>query len=607
MHEKWETVGKSKSIKNSPKSNQSLRRNKVITEMENCSATNMIQSVYGMYEQADQMNNSKKSSQSKSAKLEVKKNVKKEAAILKAKAPATLLEAAKMNLRVEDIKHLIESCQKKFPDSPLLWLRDLASYFNLKLVNEENFKTAAFENSPLSTLSQNMKKAIYGLVQGLSDKMKETYLDTCISNAAHDLSKNLEVYGWMIMTQVLTDVKPSLIISSLARLNELMTSYQNRPQIGLMILWCVGQSGKKDLDVGIRVWIDVMLPLLSMKNYTKFIVDYLSTILSVHQAMGNNLSTKQALDLKDFNLIQDVVFGSVTQITKDCGRLLRELYPQLKVFALGAHDNHEIFPNIMERIKHQDIQDQLLDSLDIMANTLIASPAALVHWQRLYTSHLAESSELLNYIYDHWMRFNKIGTVDFKETISAFQNYNISRGDVSSCTERCSTLLNKIYENEKTWFPWKISSLILFVSALALVQVDVHSNKNFSSCHIAHLLKDTGSYENYMTLERGFGNGYKWLESPLLLLYNEARSRSGPTLDLVSDNSKVAVSYLLLKADEISITLRTTSENIKQFVWSLQSKFPQLQERLLSHLQFIRDCAKDIDKIVNWDTFKKVF
>jgi len=311
--------------------------------------------------------------------------------------------------------------------------------------------------------------------------------------------------------------------------------------------------------------------------------------------------------LKDFNLIQDVVFGSVTQITKDCGRLLRELYPQLKVFALGAHDNHEIFPNIMERIKHQDIQDQLLDSLDILANTLIASPAALVHWQRLYTSHLAESSELLNYIYDHWMRFNKIGTVDFKETISAFQNYNISRGDVSSCTERCSTLLNKIYENEKTWFPWKISSLILFVSALALVQVDVHSNKNFSSCHIAHLLKDTGSYENYMTLERGFGNGYKWLESPLLLLYNEARSRSGPTLDLVSDNSKVAVSYLLLKADEISITLRTTSENIKQFVWSLQSKFPQLQERLLSHLQFIRDCAKDIDKLVNWDTFKKVF
>ena len=41
-----------------------------------------------------------------------------------------------MNLRVEDLKQLIDVCQTKFPDAPILWLRDLASYLNIKLVNK---------------------------------------------------------------------------------------------------------------------------------------------------------------------------------------------------------------------------------------------------------------------------------------------------------------------------------------------------------------------------------------------------------------------------------------------------------------------------------------
>ena len=41
-----------------------------------------------------------------------------------------------MNLRVDDLKQLIDVCQTKFPDTPILWLRDLASYLNIKLVNK---------------------------------------------------------------------------------------------------------------------------------------------------------------------------------------------------------------------------------------------------------------------------------------------------------------------------------------------------------------------------------------------------------------------------------------------------------------------------------------
>ena len=107
-----------------------------------------------------------------------------------------------MNLRLDDLKHLVESCQTKFPDSPLLWLRDLAVYLNLKLVYEDKSEVGVFEGAPLTALSQNMKKLMYSVVQSVTESMLETYLETCLSNTAHDLAKGLDVDGWKIMTQV---------------------------------------------------------------------------------------------------------------------------------------------------------------------------------------------------------------------------------------------------------------------------------------------------------------------------------------------------------------------------------------------------------------------
>ena len=33
------------------------------------------------------------------------------------------------------------------------------------------------------------------------------------------------------------------------------------------MLWALGQGGRKDLAVGINVWLECMLPVLTMKNY----------------------------------------------------------------------------------------------------------------------------------------------------------------------------------------------------------------------------------------------------------------------------------------------------------------------------------------------------
>ena len=109
----------------------------------------------------------------------------------KPKIPATLSQAVKEKCRVEDLKSLLEESQTKFPDSPLLWLRDVATYLNQKLATsspDESFGILSGE--PVSVLTANLRKVINcQLLQKCSDSMKETFFETSVANTAHDLAK----------------------------------------------------------------------------------------------------------------------------------------------------------------------------------------------------------------------------------------------------------------------------------------------------------------------------------------------------------------------------------------------------------------------------------
>ena len=111
----------------------------------------------------------------------------------KPKIPSTLSQAVKENLRVEDLKNLLESSQVRFPDSPLLWVRDVAAYLNLKLVTQPAVEGDILGGEPCTALTANMKKVINVMLQKCSDSMKETFFETCVANTAHDLSKGSKV------------------------------------------------------------------------------------------------------------------------------------------------------------------------------------------------------------------------------------------------------------------------------------------------------------------------------------------------------------------------------------------------------------------------------
>ena len=94
--------------------------------------------------------------------------------------------------------------QQRWPDSPLLWLRDVAQYLNFALVTnqQEEHCKEVLGGEPLSALTANMRKVIGAMLTRCEEGMRETFFETCVANTAHELAKGGNVAGWRCLTQV---------------------------------------------------------------------------------------------------------------------------------------------------------------------------------------------------------------------------------------------------------------------------------------------------------------------------------------------------------------------------------------------------------------------
>jgi len=531
MSDKWETVGKSPNAKKKAKAMPKIEDIVTKGNMNSWHEKPMyVEPKAKLTTQAP----GKGAPEKKAAKVEPKK-AKKEAAPEKPKVPKDIHEAVKTNLRLEDVKQLIDICQTRFPDMPVLWLRDLASYLNIKLVNQGSSEFDLVSGLPLAAFSQNIKKALVSMIQSLDEGILEVYVQTCVSNIVHEMAKNLSVLGWTAMAQVLAESHPQLFVTNISRFVELRNSYQNNPKICLPMLKALGEAGLTDLSVGIKLWLEMMLPLISLKQYTKFVVDYITQLLDYHKISSTSKVSKPVMDITNFLTLQDSVFIVGSQLQKDYYKQLTEqVYPRLKHLALAGYGNHDLFPQLMSKLKSQNMPNQVVDSLEILSYCMMATPAAIVHWQELYISQLAQSGYLLQYINSKWDNLKKLDTPLFRDTLQAFQEYNATvpqKQDVGLCEEGCASILSKIERQRSSGFYWKSMSVLCLLGLAAIVTLDVAANSTFDKTHVASFLRDAGQYERVCairdeTLTR-YGKVNAWATTNLPVYYEAAQKNAG--------------------------------------------------------------------------------
>lgn len=71
--------------------------------------------------------------------------------------------------------------------------------------------------------------------------------------------------GYKLIIQLLASIDPQIFPSCCSKTEVLMGSYQNKPPIGLSILWAIGQAGLLDFNIGIKgKYNDLILIVLIM-------------------------------------------------------------------------------------------------------------------------------------------------------------------------------------------------------------------------------------------------------------------------------------------------------------------------------------------------------
>lgn len=155
---------------------------------------------------------------------------------------------------MEDFKSCLELSKERFPDAPLVWLKELSAFLNSKInleINDPIFSTKS-DNYPLNTIPASLKQIMDKTIQEAGKPMAQIFFDNSVTAMASDMSKGLPAVGHKLWIQHLALYSPQITAAHLDKHILLRTSYQNRQAIGLSILWAVGQGGIKDFHTGLK-------------------------------------------------------------------------------------------------------------------------------------------------------------------------------------------------------------------------------------------------------------------------------------------------------------------------------------------------------------------
>lgn len=198
-------------------------------------------------------------------------------------------------------------------------------------------------------LSNNIKSVIMSTFKSVDLVNVYHFYDTLLANVADTMFKNQPNLGSKIILQMIAQEWPQVCCNSLARSALLRVSYQNRSQIGLSLLWALGQGGYYDLTVGVKVWQNIMAPVLEMRSYSYFVCEYIETILK-------SSNEKARIDLTQdefFTIYHTITSKSNIGLPKDCQKMLTESASLfLKKYIQSAPKVSYVFLSLFKNIEH---------------------------------------------------------------------------------------------------------------------------------------------------------------------------------------------------------------------------------------------------------------
>ncbi|XP_033736880.1 transmembrane protein 214-B-like [Pecten maximus] len=441
----------------------------------------------------------------------------------------------------EDVKSTLTLTQTRFPDNLEVWLKDLASFLNLKLENvpeSDPVFTNKPKDFPLCHLGRHCQQTITSVIRQATQETMEHMFYHCVNTMLTELNKGNSSLGYRIFIQLLVKVRPDVALSKLNQFLELLKTNQNRSSRCLTILWSLGQCGHLDLKCGLRMWIEVMQPTLKVRPVANYCVDYLEELLENKKALS---TVYGVISVREYFYLLDLIFGD-RQMPGDLSRKLQNLYPDIKTIVYGGTtaNMRNLFPSYLTRATDNTSRLMMAELMSSLLYCLSTDEQCYSVWVQMYTKYIQQSSMLMQYLLDTWDTSSKI--LDKKLLKKTFRSFSITNDELASRgkssiegLEKCSNVCKELQQKlDQTRFPWGWL-MFLFVSLVtAIVAYDIYFSSSMKSSRTMQFLEDYGILA---FTEQVWGRvylytsmAYGWVCVNVPLYYGKVQAFVGPYL-----------------------------------------------------------------------------
>lgn len=136
-----------------------------------------------------------------------------------------------------------------------------------------------------------------------------------------------------------------------------------------------------------------MLPLIEMKNYSRYVIKYLIDLINRHK--------KDHISRDQYLLVLDTMFSNKKNFPNDLTKELNNILPNLKILLFNNINNDKYY-NFIETLfkKLQNNSSKLYrdEICDVFVTCLSKDQTSFGAWSKNYTKSLTSNAILLNYI-----------------------------------------------------------------------------------------------------------------------------------------------------------------------------------------------------------------
>lgn len=205
-------------------------------------------------------------------------------------------------------------------------MKDLAAFLNIKIPvdKEDVIFSGKSKDYPLSIVPKSISSVLEKAIDMAGKQTVQLFYENTLTTMATDMVKGSPVLGHKIFLQLLAYINPEMTISNISKLIRIKNSYQNRKNIGLSLLWAISQAGRKNLAVGLKVWHEVMSPMLEIKSYCSYVAQILNNLVFGHETF-HDLKPELYLDI-----VEDICSGKFN-VSASIGREINNSIEKLRV------------------------------------------------------------------------------------------------------------------------------------------------------------------------------------------------------------------------------------------------------------------------------------